>query len=611
MFVLLSLTTVAQEVLSPLLSRQMCPLGGQKTAPASASLPLFDDFAKGLPASDLWQQGGGAEVTLDVSPLAPTVGVLTLDALDAGGSLYAVATSSPFPADTACSLPIRLESLTPADSVVLSFYYLPGGGYGNMWERVGYTPDAKDSLFLDFYNPQDSVWRTVWRRGGISADTLMARTGHAWQYVAVAVTDSAYFDSTFRFRFRNHASLESTPKAGKAGNCDYWHIDYVMMDSARTVTAEPDVHDIAFAAPASTVLKHYRAMPYRQYRPAEMADAFKMYITNRYSSELASHYTYSVLDSLGTELYAYDGGFRNAPPFMPDGTYQTAAGHAAAPVEFSFPSMTAPTEYTVLHVVREGAAGDDYPWNDTLKCSVSFAEYYAYDDGSPENGYSLTSTAATMSLAYRFNLNVEDTLTAVDMYFNSTHNDANGNISFYLTLWSVGTDGRPDRVLYRDQTRRKPRTGGFHRYVLERQVAVAGGLFVGFEQSGNDFINLGFDRSLNTAERIYQLTDSAWKQSILSGSLMLRPCFGQAATEGIAGVESSWGMVCIYPNPASAQVFIEGDFLLTELFDFQGRCVGKTQSGQMDVEDLPDGLYLLKVVSKTGNVHVEKLIIRH
>ena len=551
-------------------------------------------------------------MTFDVSPLAPTVGVLTLDALDVDGSLYAFATTSSFPADTMSSLPIRLEALTPGDSVVLSFYYLPGGGYGNMWERVGYTPDARDSLFLDFYSPRDSVWTTVWRHGGVSVDTLISRTGHAWQYVAVAVNDSAYFDSTFRFRFRNLASLEATPKAGKAGNCDYWHIDYVTMDSARTVTVEPDMHDIAFAAPASMVLKHYRTMPYRQYRPAEMADAFKMYITNRYSSELASHYTYSVLDSLGVELASYDGGFRNAPPFMPNGVYQTAAAHAAAAVEFSFPAMTAPTEYTVVHVVREGASGDDYPWNDTLRSYIRFADYYAYDDGSPENGYSLTSTtASTMSLACRFDLNEEDTLTAVDLYFNSTFNDANSAISFYLTLWSVDATGKPDRVLYRDQSRRKPRPGGFHRYVLERQLTVSGGLFVGLEQTGNDFINLGFDRSLNTADRIYQHTDSVWKQSILSGSLMLRPCFGQAAAVGVDAVCPVGGSVLIYPNPASTQVVIEGDILQAELIDMQGRCVGRTRDIRMDVSVLPDGLYFVRMIDRTGGVRVDKLIIKH
>lgn len=604
-----SMATMAQEVLSPLLYRPMVRQPQLKEPSAAVSLPFFDDFATGSLSPALWQQKGGAEVTLDVSPLAPTVGVLTLDALDADGKLYQTASSGIFPADTATSLPVRLDGLAPADSVVLSFYYLPGGGYGNMWERVGYTPDKKDSLFLDFYKPHDSMWVNVWSCPGVSVDTLMARTGRSWQYVAVEVIDSAYYDSAFCFRFRNYASLEATPKAGKAGNCDYWHIDYLMIDTARSLMGEPAVRDIAFAAPAPSVLKHYRAMPYNQYRAAELASSVTMKITNRYSSMLASHFTYSLLDSTGAELYAYDGGFENAPPFMPGERYQTVEGHAEPTIGFVFPAMTGPTDFTVQYVVRQGAGGDEYGANDTIRSQVKFAEYYAYDDGTAENGYSLTSTASSMYLAYRFDLNETDTLTAVDLYFNSTKDNANLSVPFFLTLWSVGDNGKPESVLYRDDTRRRAQAEGFQRYVLERPVVVDGRVFVGLEQSGNDFINIGFDRSLNTAERIYQLTDSTWKQSILSGSLMLRPCFGAAAAVGMGNVETP--QVNVFPNPADESLYVEGNVAGASLYDMYGRCVARMVGNTMDTRTIAPGLYLLWILSDDGRTTAKKIIIRH
>lgn len=599
------LAVKAQEVLLPL---QQAELPGQRLqakTTTAVSLPFFDDFATGAMA--LWHPVGGVTVENDVSPLAPTIGVATLDAMDADGLLYGAASTEVFPADTLMSLPLRLEGLTADDSVVLSFYYMPGGGYGNLWERMGDTPDAMDSLFVDFYNPSDSSWVTVWSRGGISVDTLMAQTGAAWQYVALPLTEDHWFDSTFCFRFRNRASLVQSSVAGRAGNCDFWHIDYVMVDRGRDATAAPQWRDLAFAAPAPSMLRYYRAMPFRQYNLQAMAQSLEMWITNLYQSDLASHYTFGVFDTLGNELYSYDGGFENAPAQ----SYQEEPMHAHPTVAYSFPAMTAPTEYTVVHTVREGTGGDSHQENDTVRYTQYFGNYYAYDDGTPENGYGLTSTASQLFLAYRFDLTVRDTLTAVDCYFNRTLDEQNGAVSFYLTLWSMDDEGRPSEVLYRDEVRRHPRFGGFAHYVLEAPVVVDGSVFVGFEQTGNDYINLGFDRSWNTSDRIYYLTGTEWQQSILSGSLMLRPCFGAAAAVGVDKVEPM--ATCrIYPNPANEWVSIEGvdGGCEVTLYDMQGRQVAISHVHGLNTRACADGLYLLRIVGSEG-VRVMKLLIKH
>ena len=612
LMLLLPVSAVAQEVLLPLQHAVVPPRREVKLQPIALTLPFFDDFSAGNLVVNRWQQQGGATVSMDVSPLAPTVGILTLDALDGSGCLYSQATTSVFPADTATSLPVSLNGLLAADSVVFSFYYLPGGGYGNLWERVGFAPDSQDSLFLDFYRAADSSWHNVWSVGGISVDSLRAHTGRDWQYVAVAVTDNGYFDSTFCFRFRNYASLEVSPKAGKAGNCDFWHIDYIVLDSGRTVTAEPEVRDIAFAAPAGSFLSSYRAMPFGQYVVSDMASNADVTITNRFSSTLASHYGYSIFDSIGNEVYSYDGGYENAPPFMPNGTYQTASAHAHPAIDYAFPPMTSATDYTIVHTVREGAGGDLHQDNDTIRFVQRFGDYYAYDDGSAENGYSLTSTSSTLYLAYRFDLNRPDTLTAVDLFFNATLHEENESIPFYLTLWEVGANGKPSELIYRDPTRRYPHTGAYHRYILEEPVIVEGNIFVGFEQRGNDFINLGFDRSLNTSDRIYYLTDTAWRQSFLSGSLLMRPCFGVAATVGIAERSVDEVEYRVYPNPSSDRVYAMGELNGMELYDMQGRRLKTTRGNQMIVSDIPNGIYLLRIISSTrSHCHPVTLIVNH
>ena len=597
---------------------QQRPAAASKSA-ASLSLPFFDDFSdyRGTPTSRMWVLGG-AYVGTDYGVLPPTIGVMTLDALDADGFLYEHASTSPFGADTATSLPIRLDGLDSTDSVVLSFYYLPGGDGTHPWEMVGDTPNPPDSLFLDFYSAVDSTWLTVWSRGGTNAAQLMEETGHKWQYVAIAITDSIYFDSLFRFRFRNHCSLENNGKNGMMGNVDQWNIDYVMMDRGRRIDSVPMFRDIAFVNPAPTMLKNYRAMPARQYRTSEMAQSLSMTITNLYSSPIASYYSYSVLDSAGTVLYTYDGGYQNAPA---EG-YQTAPVHARPQVGYTFPQSDTPTTYTIVHNVREGATGDDYQQNDTVRYSQHFYDYYAYDDGTAENGYGLTSTAASLMLAYRFDLNTADTLTAIDMAFNHTFECANCAIRFRLTVWR-SEEGLPGTILYSDQMARLPilpdsarltgERGAFHRYLLEHGVVVDGSIFIGFTQESNEYINIGFDRSFNSADRIYYYTSDTWQQSFLSGSLMMRPCFGQSAIVGIATPEANEVAPTLYPNPADREVRIDDlpNGSKVTVYDISGRNVLNGSEDSINTSCLPDGIYMVRIITPTGTLHNAKLIIRH
>lgn len=605
----------AQEVLLPL---QSGPVASQavKAADTALALPFFDDFATGAvtPMPSLWLNGG-ATTGFGAGLRPPTVGVVTLDAIDATGHLYPDAVSTLFSADTLQSRHIRLDGLAAADSVVLSFYYLPGGGKGNLWERIGDTPQQQDSIFLDFYRPVDSTWVTVWCRGGTTVDSLIAATGREWQYVTVAVTDNAFFDSLFCFRFRNYCSLPSVTKPGMAGNCDYWHLDYILLDKNRVSVGDPVFRDVAFVDPAPSMLKVYQAMPARQYLPTDMADTLRMTITNLFSSALATQYRYAVVDEQGDTLYRYNGGYENTPPFLPDGSYQTAAAHATPPVGYVFPEDSVARSYMVVHMVREGVAGDDSQNNDTVRFYQVFDNYFAYDDGTAENGYGLTSTASRLYLAYRFDLNKRDTLTAVKIYFNRALEGQNEFVPFNLTVWD--NDGsRPGSVLYRDHTSRMPVMEGldrYHSYELEQPVVVEGSVFIGFEQGNNYFINLGFDRHNNTSDRIWYLTGTSWQQSILSGSLMIRPCFGPSATMGIEERIMKRMEWCVFPNPASGWVRVEGlpEGSRIEIYDALGRRCLQTSDVQIDTHSLPSGVYVMRCVSPHGLSGIKKLIVRH
>ena len=609
---LLAVPLHAQERLVPLQCTSPSRHPASKPSTGAVDLPFFDDFAQGRLSATLWQPYGGASVSYDVSPLAPTLGVATLDALGADGQLYITDGGGLAPADTLCSAPIQLAGHSIADSVMLSFLYLPGGGFGDMWLRMGDTPDAQDSLFLDFYVPADDLWTTVWSAPGIPVDSLMAATGSAWQYVEVVLDQQVYFDSTFRFRFRNHVSPPPTNKPGMAGNCDMWHLDYILLDTMRHRSLWPEQRDVAFADPAPSMLANYRAMPFRQFQSTDMSDHLAMTIVNLFGSPLATHYAYTVQDSEGSELYAYDGGFENAPSHYPSGDYQSAPAHAAPPVDFVFPAMDTPKRYVVVHSVTEGTDPDSYPANDTTRFEQVFDNYYAYDDGTPENGYGLTSTSSQLFLAYRFDLAVADTLAALDIFFNRTLAAENESVPFYITVWS-DNNGRPGDVLYRDEHRRYPLTGAFNRYILESMVKVEGTIYVGFEQTGNKYINLGFDRSFSSSDRIYYLTGTEWQRSILAGSLLLRPCFGISAAVGLPTQPDGDLQLTLYPNPATDFLHIAGMPAGSQwqLYDMQGRTVSSGNSARIALPALPDGLYLLRVVAPTGRCAMRKVLIQN
>lgn len=589
------------------------PIPTAKESSETLSLPFFDDFSNVALSQRLWQNEG-AFFNDGYAPLPPTRGMATLDAFDAAGHLYPTTTEQLFSCDTLTSLPIRLDSvfepyqraLSDEDSVYLSFFYLPGGGYGNMWERIGDCPEGADSLMLEFYDAVGDQWNRVWSSGGCSADTLFARTGSYWQFVNICITEQQYFNANFRFRFRNFSSLTNLNKLGMISNADQWNIDYVTLNAGRR---QGDIaqRDVAFVEPAPSMLSRYQAMPSRQFSASEMADRVQLTIANLFSEQLATDYRYQIFNEDGAEVYRYEGGYENIPVFWEGMQYQTSQAHAHPPVGYSFPVLgDNPATFSILHHVREGVSGDIHTSNDSATFVQVFDNYYAYDDGTPENGYGITSTSSRLKIAYRFRLNVEDTLTALYMYFNRTLRDENADIRFTITVWD-DADGVPGNIIYQDAERRHPLFEGFNkyvRYVLEEPVVCSGTIYVGLEQYSPDYINIGFDRNNDASNEILYLSSTSWQTSILRGALMIRPYFGNKATLGISS-DSETASIRAYAVGSTLFVHTDSPQPI-QVFDALGRRVhSQHNAATVRLSNLPHGLYLVKV----GTQAVKKVLV--
>lgn len=579
-------------------------------------IPFVDDFSsyQGLPNQLKWQSTN-VIVNSNYQFNPPTVGVVTLDVIDIFGKLYPNATTTSFEADTLLSQPIRLDSivsptrqkLSKSDSIYFSFYIQPAGSNGQPWETIGSLPSYSDSIILDFFSPENG-WEKVWAMGGIPLDSLFAQEKAYYKYVMIPITEDKYFTKEFRFRFRNIASLNNNPQLAYIGNCDQWNIDYVYLDKNRSIT-DTVIRELAFVDPAPSMLKRYQAMPANQYTEQEIADSLQIKIINLYSEALSSVYKYFIKDEQENILHTYDGGFENISPYITTLSYQDALSHCRPIVDYNFPiNEDNWRTFSIIHTIKEGVGQDVLASNDTISFIQKFENYFAYDDGSAENGIGVEPIAGS-HLAVAFDLNKSDTLTAVDIYFNSALNEANLK-QFYLCVWT-SLNGIPYQMIHKTE-RLTPISDSLNRFVRfelgEQMVLEEGVFFISLQTKGNDYLNIGFDRNTNSSQYIYSKTGVNWEQSFLKGSIMLRPYFGYKALVGLNEADQEIDFN-FYPNPTSSKIFFQRiNDAEKQIMDMNGRLLFSTYENEIDLSQLSQGIYILRVENKEGVVAIRKIV---
>jgi hypothetical protein len=558
----------------------------------------------------------------------------------------------------------RANAPEEKDSIVLQFGYYTGDSvftytYDSIWVEVSQYIQPEDTIYPGdtvyspsgecgndlyviaddyyFYNdliqlPCDSIfvpefkWRRVWSSKGLTLDEFYQAFGTYSRQVMVPIVDSVkYFNKDFQFRFINFASLASDNSPSWRSNCDQWNLDYIFLNVGRSYK-DTVYRDVTFVERAPSMLKNYEAMPYNQYfdNPAnELKDNLELVITNLDSTIFNSTYYYVVYQVDGPFQYLYPGGNCNLFPYNING-YQnciSCAAHACPPVNFIFPIATADSaEFEIRHFI----IGDITPTDtvgDTISFRQKFFNYYAYDDGTPEEGYGLTPAGA--KLAYRFKLNVKDTLRAVQMFFNHTQNDANERY-FDLTVWQ-DNNGKPGDVMFTQLNQKVEYSTnllGFHTYMLDEPLPVNGTFYVGWVQQSSENLNLGYDRYNDAGQNIFYNATGEWFQSIYQGALMMRPLLGKKFE--ISGLDEnpvSAGTIVAYPNPLNSNRIslkctgvYENPFVTEKFHLFLHNILGEeiysgTFLPSVDLGDISPGLYILTVESETGElISVSKLI---
>lgn len=609
--------------------------GGPDTSPVS--IPFFDDFsANGVfPSSQRWIDHYGFENNdLPVYPV--NIGAMTLDAINDSGNMYPTAVPGPmnFIADHLTSRYIRLDSvftpapraLSPADSLYLSFFYQPQGR--------GKAPQKNDSLVLEFLTvpAHDSItpggvitvpdqWRQMWFANGMPLDTFYLKNNRWFVQVLVPLTDTLFFTNKFRFRFFNYVSLASSSEPSWQSNTAQWNIDNVYLNAGRN-RFDSVYRELRFIYRPPSLLRRYESMPYPQYcddPTGEIRDTIDILMTNRDTIALLSTYNYYVSATGGGFSKSYSGGNYNILPYTinPYVTYQKFA-HPEVP--FLIPISEADSAaFLMKHVVKPVVPGD-VP-GDSIQSYQNFYNYFAYDDGTPEASYGLTSTGSR--LAYRFRLNRSpDTLRAIRMYFNRTLSNDSKQF-FYLCVWNDNA-GKPGDTIYSElvMPRYADSLNKFVTYHIYPPLSITGNFYVGWIQTTGDNLSIGYDRYNNSQNEIFWNSTGVWNNSAFSGSLLIRPVIGKPIPLGIGDVVSGKQKIVIYPNPCAAGILHlrvtvagsgnrsseNGDILI---YDMVGRLRMETPfSNDIDVSSLAGGLYFLEVRDRSRTrIGVARFII--
>jgi hypothetical protein len=576
-------------------------------------LPFFDDFIQHknypfslpdfTPSDSLWINSGAmVNNSYPINP--PSYGCATLDGLADSGKVYSYVPFAFGGADTLTSRNINLKGIIAADSVYISFFYQPEGH--------GDYPDIGDSLVLEIKNKNNN-WQQLWGVDGFNADPLPTK----FTYVILPIIDPVFFDTIFQFRFRNIATF--------SGNNDHWNIDFIKLDTNRSFL---DVaNDIAITNIPPRPLINYFEMPFNQFKvnkSAEMNTEIKSEIINNWSVARNVNYGCFVLDAISNDTiknYSSSSNNVNSLSFItPTPTY--------TPIYIIPDTLTkvgCSNRYVKEKFYFNPGVGENNN-NDTLNYIQKFSNYFAYDDGTAEKVYGLLGNDA--KFAYEFNLNIQDTLKAIQIHFAHMNADVSAKL-FDLLVWSsIDIPNGVSDIQVQKETFLKPiyvdSLNGWATYPLDTvQVLKAGKFYIGMKQLQTDYLNMGFDMNNDAHTKLYYNTGLGWFQSIITGSLMVRPLFGSCIPKGTFIDDITTQQTHnyqLYPNPTSSQITFEtNEIMIDEIKVFD--ILGQEQLSQsnfihssksiLNIEKLNAGIYFLKAINFENGKIITTKFIKH
>lgn len=617
------------------------------------SLPFMDDFSYDGPfPNNKWlTKDVFVNNTMAVEPVS--VGVATFDGLNEAGAPYGGGYGS---SDNLTSAYLDLSPYSAASDVFLSFYVQPKG--------LGEAPTGNDSLILEFKDSnEDWILIDTFKFRSLEESTIFSTPDTIisgldttitlrpnFAFFSYPIDKSQYLYNGFQFRFRNFSI--------RSGNIDHWNIDYVRLKN--NISASPFLDDIAFTKIPNPILGTYTSMPWWHFVAdidAEIPTEDSFVETHVYNhgevTNTAEDAVFSI-DELQTttnlimDLGLFNGTEANIPAGIHPIDFPTVASSAYPNFKSSISNDFASNlKFLEFEKTYSFTVGEENPNvdpivedNNVVTHTTIFDNYFAYDDGTAESG--LEATTEDVQIAVKFHANVADTLKAIQFHFPHIKTNTSNQI-FNLKVWVGQLDEEAEYVgllqkpLYIDSY--QDSLNGFTTYILKNIISgertplaiPAGDFYVGWQQVSvcnvNQCIAIGMDR--NNPNGIQNVFfdgfgfGTEWKNVSetnpdIMGSLMIRPIVGEGEPQQSSKTEeiTNNARLSIFPNPTNGLVNIEiengsyDDFSFT-MFDAVGKMLNSQPlSNQMDISDLQNGIYFLKIVNdKTREVFNQKIIL--
>jgi hypothetical protein len=560
-------------------------------------LPFFDDFAvmTVYPDQSKWI-GFDAFVNDSWGVNNISYGVVSLDQADSVGAIRALSSGGEM-SDVLTSRPINLN-YSVEDSVYLSFAVQRGG--------MAKGPEYQDSLVLQFSSP-DTTWYSVWNMSGGAKDTT-------FHYFLIPVKNPYLLKKGFQFRFINYASTTANaPEPSFNSNNDIWNIDYVWLDTARSIV-DTIINDIAMVNGFSSIISGYESVPWKHYlNNPDALSKDSITFVYRSNGETGQGVTrrYRITDAWGNgSSYLSQDDTENIDPF------ETIS--YSRPVNYEFDTdLTDSAQFKIQGFILTDEEEDrrKFRWNDTVYYYQTFQNYYAYDDGIPEVGYGIGGVGTnSASLAYRFETLKPDTLRGVQMYFNKVLNDENVQY-FYLMVWA-DNNGIPGDTLVQQigvRPAHKDSLFQYQYYALDTPVFVSGAFHVGWTKTTNDMLNVGFDLNRDASKHVNINIFGNWQESSLTGALMIRPILSESVVLSNQTNIKRYDDFELYPNPAKNQFYLNTsvDFDIVKIIHISGKIVNVFEKQDFyNISDLSEGIYMVLIYDRNQLVGRQKLMLR-
>ncbi len=586
-----------------------------RTKAAPISLPFWDDFSfipdtTNHAVDSLWINNNKVLVSSGQAIDPPTINVATFDGLNEFGVPYNPSDPLDFGyRDTLESQPIKMTevSLPFRNDVFLTFFYQAGGN--------GEPPDPQDFLRLEFKN-EEEVWNEI-----LTLTSEEATNPELFYDTIVRINQDEYYHDEFRFRFVSFGR--------KSGKYDTWHIDYVYLNVRNSFDMNTSISDRAMTKPFTSVLGDYFSIPYSHFISDPSDNFSKPFIelNNLKDTTFAqvTNYTsyFTITNFTGaTGNISYDGVLDfeeglGALPSLERSTYQLVN----LPDVSNFDPSADSASIFVKIGFNSGDNDEDYYdrynpinflLNDTLAHTFKLTDFYAYDDGEAEYAAGLTTNGN--QLAYQFDMKTpeQDTISDLRIYFPYF---AGASATSLQLLIMDNENGVPGDILYEETiTVSQTANNEFVNIDLfEKGVIVKDTFYIGYQEPASGSVRIGLDKSSNDRDRLYfrQNSNATWSNDWITGSLMIRPRFGES--EIVTGIPEVPNPVSFYPNPNAGEFYVKGKVEQLQLFTITGQPVGFSvedfnEEKRINITTGSEGLYIVRYQSG-GRIFTEKIVI--